>query len=145
MKGRSGHYFGTCKRKKGLGVKREGNINLWVLHGEAKSSIRSLSPRHCPNAHRWTQIKPRTTTSSFFSPSHSDQLYAITKTSPWETLQKYLALVSPIQIKKKSLNQNEGKKFKARWNPKWMHPLPIHTHSQVPPLPCPSIEHTHKE
>lgn len=91
IKGRTGNYFGTCKRKKGQGVKREENIYYWVLSGEAKS-IHSL-PRHCPLVTTMQNIESPPLTSP---PSHSDRLCAVIKTNPWERLQKYLALVSLI-------------------------------------------------
>lgn len=97
IKERTGNYFGTCKRKKGQGVKREENIYYWALSGEAKS-IHSLPPRHCPLPTGDLNAKYRITI-SYFSPSHSDRLCAVTKTNPWERLQKYLALASLIWSK----------------------------------------------
>lgn len=68
IKGRTGNYFGTCKHKKGHGVKREENVYRWALSGEAKS-ILSLPPRHgpLPTGELSTESPPLP------SPSHSER------------------------------------------------------------------------
>lgn len=47
IKGKTGNQFGTCKHKKGHGVKREENVYYWALSGEAKA----FTPFHRDMAH----------------------------------------------------------------------------------------------
>jgi hypothetical protein len=60
------------------------------------------------------QIKTGNDHHLLLNPSHSHGLGAVFKTNPWETLQKYLALVSPILIKNKYVDKNVGKKVRVR-------------------------------
>lgn len=104
-KGRTGNYFGTCKHKKGHGVKREENTYYWALSGEAKS-IHSLPPTHAPlpAGELGTESPPLPS-----PPSRSDGGRALLKTNPWVKLPKYLALVSLILIKTSLSIKNGGR------------------------------------
>lgn len=120
MKGRTGNYFGTCKRKKGHGVKRE--ENYWALSGEAKS-IHSLPPRHGPLPTGELHTKYRIT--PLLSISFRSMMGCYQESSVGEA-SKIFGSGQPATDQNRSSHKNGGKYLKwdeiqREWNPPSTH------------------------